>query len=388
MWTKIVRVLLFVCLIPAFAATQAAYTVTDLGSLSPTAINTLAQVVGNYNNQAYIWAFGRVRSLGTLSGGTISTAAAINDHGVVTGTADGAGTIVSTVSGFPNAQCSDLTQPFIWTEENGMQGLGTISVGGEFIDVLELYCFLPFEASGINARGQVVGNTFGFGSSYQWGFLWTSADGMTSFGGSYEPTFVNGISNKGQIVGQNSEGPDTSYSTSWKNGVATDLGALGGSVDSVSSSSLANGVNERGQIVGWSTVNAISLGACYEFFDPSNCIIHAVLWTPSGVISDLGTLPGDQSSSALKVNLFGQVIGSSGNTVTFQQPSPQVIGRPFVWSQANGMQDLNTLIPPNSGWVLNLATDINAWGQIVGSGTFNGQPHGFLLTPRNPFQLN
>jgi probable HAF family extracellular repeat protein len=42
---------------------------------------------------------------------------------------------------------------------------------------------------------------------------------------------------------------------------------------------------------------------------------------------------------------------------------------------------LNTLIRPNSGWVLNTATGINVWGQIVGSGMRNGQPHGFLLTP-------
>ena len=38
------------------------------------------------------------------------------------------------------------------------------------------------------------------------------------------------------------------------------------------------------------------------------------------------------------------------------------------------------------GWLLNSATDINVWGQIVGMGTLNGQPHGFLLTPRNPFK--
>ncbi len=44
--------------------------------------------------------------------------------------------------------------------------------------------------------------------------------------------------------------------------------------------------------------------------------------------------------------------------------------------------DLNTLIDPNSGWVLNFATSINAAGQIVGRGTDpNGQPRGYLLTP-------
>jgi hypothetical protein len=44
------------------------------------------------------------------------------------------------------------------------------------------------------------------------------------------------------------------------------------------------------------------------------------------------------------------------------------------------MQDLNTLIPV-SDWVLNSVSDINVWGQIVGSGTLNGETHGFLLTP-------
>jgi hypothetical protein len=51
------------------------------------------------------------------------------------------------------------------------------------------------------------------------------------------------------------------------------------------------------------------------------------------------------------------------------------------------MQDLNTLIRPNSGWVLTAATDINVWGQIVGSGMLNGQAHGFLLTPKDFFQF-
>jgi hypothetical protein len=45
------------------------------------------------------------------------------------------------------------------------------------------------------------------------------------------------------------------------------------------------------------------------------------------------------------------------------------------------MQDLNTLIRSGSGWVLNSVSGINVWGQIVGSGTFNGETRGFLLTP-------
>jgi hypothetical protein len=98
---------------------------------------------------------------------------------------------------------------------------------------------------------------------------------------------------------------------------------------------------------------------------------------------------------ATNINFFGQVIGNSGNTLAEQGwggnggsgfegngGSVAVIGRPFVWSQCNGMQDLNTLIPGGSGWVLNSVSGINNWGQIVGTGTVNGQTRGFLLTPR------
>jgi hypothetical protein len=82
--------------------------------------------------------------------------------------------------------------------------------------------------------------------------------------------------------------------------------------------------------------------------------------------------------------MFRQVIGSSGNTLKggFCGYPVAVIGRPFIWTQRNGMKDLNTLISAKSGWVLNSATGINFWGQIVGSGTLNGKPHGFLLTPK------
>ena len=117
--------------------------------------------------------------------------------------------------------------------------------------------------------------------------------------------------------------------------------------------------------------------------------MHAVLWSKTGAISDLGTLPGDTLSMAAAINLFGKVVGTSGNAIVGQYWSPtgvgeggvEVLGRPFIWSASKGMQDLNTLVPVG-GWVLNSVSDINVWGQIVGSGTLNGESHGFLLTPQ------
>ena len=45
--------------------------------------------------------------------------------------------------------------------------------------------------------------------------------------------------------------------------------------------------------------------------------------------------------------------------------------------------DLNTLISA-SGWTLDVANAINTSGQIVGTGTLNGTPTSFLLTPTQP----
>jgi probable HAF family extracellular repeat protein len=356
------------------------YTITDLGHLSPTAINAWGQVVGNLNNHAFMWTrTGGLKDLGVIPGGTFSSGAAINDLGVVTGTADGLGTI-SNDPYVPNQECSDLTQPFVWTLKDGMHGLGTSWAEG----FAGSGCGIGFFGTGINDRSEVVGYTDSYGSWYQFGFLWTRAEGMTVYGGSWPPTFVNGISNTGQIVGQN--GTITTFTighaTSWKNGVATDLGTLGGGADIVDYSSSANGVNDLGQVVGWSTTTPIS------FFSREwpGAPVHAVLWMGSAEIRDLGTLRGDTLSVASKISFFGQVIGSSGNTAVGDwssgPPYKVIDGHPFIWSERSGMRDLNTLVRGNSKWVLTSATDINVWGQIVGQGLLNGKPHGFLLTPR------
>ena len=376
------------CLI-AGTATAQRYLITDLGPLTPIAINSWAQIVGNYNNRAYIWTLGRMRSLGTLPGGTFSRAGGINDLGVVVGTADGQGTVAvlpDNMFGYvgPNQDCSNLIQPFIWKQQ--MQGLGTVAPASDveytytFWDT-SVWCDNAFYGSGINNRGQVIGYTEYLGDIFQWGILWTPSEGMSLLGWGWE-TFPNQISNTGQIVGESGEGFQTA--TSWKDGVATSLGGLPGNF----LSSVASGVNDQGQVVGWS-INVTE--------DYSDRHVRAVMWTREGMIRELGTLSGDTESIAKKINMFGIVIGDSGTDYIPEPPITgygptiegpvEVVGRPFIWSERTGMRNLNTLIPQNSGWVLQSATDINVWGQIVGQGTRNGQPHGYLLTPLNPFQV-
>ena len=52
-----------------------------------------------------------------------------------------------------------------------------------------------------------------------------------------------------------------------------------------------------------------------------------------------------------------------------------------LWKN-NKLIDLNSLLPPNSGWLLTQANGINNRGQFVGGGIYRGKPHAFLLTPR------
>jgi probable HAF family extracellular repeat protein len=105
---------------------------------------------------------------------------------------------------------------------------------------------------------------------------------------------------------------------------------------------------------------------------------HAFLYRAStGTMTDLGTLPGRDQSMASDINDLGQVVGSSFSDTGFASA--------FIWSASAGMQDVNTLLPSNSGWVLVSAEGINNGGQITGLGMLGGQvQHAYLLTPAVP----
>ena len=121
-------------------------------------------------------------------------------------------------------------------------------------------------------------------------------------------------------------------------------------------------INDLGQVVGESTTGC----------DPSS--ERPFLWTKADGMQDLGAPPG-VFGGLTAINTFGQVVG----TFCLQPCSGSEHG--FIWTKATGWLDLNDLIPADSGWVLVVPFDINAWGQITGYGLINGQVHAFLLTP-------
>ena len=99
---------------------------------------------------------------------------------------------------------------------------------------------------------------------------------------------------------------------------------------------------------------------------------HAYLWR-KGVMTDLGTLPGDVHSVGQAINCQGQVVGRTSDA--------DFNGVGYLWENGT-MSDLNTLIPADSPLYITDANGINDLGQIVGIGiTSSGEEHACLLTP-------
>ncbi|HEY2119930.1 MAG TPA: hypothetical protein VGH37_12145 [Candidatus Acidoferrum sp.] len=120
-----------------------------------------------------------------------------------------------------------------------------------------------------------------------------------------------------------------------------DLGTLPGGT-----SSQAFAINDLGQVVG-----AVSV--------PEGT--HAFLWTDSGGMQDLGTLPGGGAYSyASGINLEGTIAGTSAFTQPFDGNT-----HAFVWTKSSGMQDLGTLGCPD----ITGATGINFFSEVVGIST-------------------
>jgi probable HAF family extracellular repeat protein len=200
----------------------------------------------------------------------------------------------------------------------------------------------------VNAAGKIVGSV-----SYDpqfFGFLCDNKRGVSvALGNLGGPlTGANGINASGQVVGWSQTTDDRTHAFVWSKGVMTDLGTLPGD-----DRSDAKAISDAGQVVGEST-------RLEDDLPPTS---RAFLWK-KGVMVDLGTLPGMTWGVANDINARGQVVGTSGTGW------PGSDAHAFVWEKGN-MTSL-----PGLGGAESRATGINAAGQIAGSAqTSTGEWH-------------
>ena len=137
--------------------------------------------------------------------------------------------------------------------------LGTL--GGEYVSV-----------SGINNRGQVVGNSTTNGLNFMHAFVYGggSLTDLGSLGGTN--SYGYGINDQGQAVGAAYTGGGADDAFLYTGGSMTDIGTLGGT------GSAARAINNNGQIAG-------------EAWLSGNTELHAYL-DSGGTKADLGTLGG------------------------------------------------------------------------------------------------
>jgi probable HAF family extracellular repeat protein len=318
---------------PTRAATTPTYTVQDLGTLpgdySSTAmgINAFGDVVGwsagPNGTRAFIYtnAAGMTALTGP-PGRPVTTARAVNGSGTVVGNASTGG--------------GDIGHAVRWQAGVPLD-LGTLGIG-DFSD-----------GRGVNATGVTVGQSHTGGGALLavHGFRYTNGAGMVDLTPTSDDAHAEGINDSGQIVG-------------WREGRAfrltgtafTDLGVASGFA-----ASFAYAINSSGQVAG----HVISgSGNSEQIFRYTN-----------GTMVVLGGF--GEFNRALGINTAGDVVGYGSPVLGLRQG--------FVYTDANGLQGLNQLIDPASGWYILGAGGINDAGQIAGWASGPTGQRAVRLTP-------
>jgi len=347
----------FVCILSitswAFTADPPKYTVIDLGSFGGSSaaandINDLGQIVGgsSYPGDVISHAF-RISAppitlasdLGTppsmVATGAYAGAGEINNSGQIAGVATPMGSVGPLIpaKAYLIPPAGDFST-----------GIDIGSLGGNYTN-----------ANGMNSLGQIVGRST-FPSESPWhAYRWTPGSGMVdlgALGGQYSEAWD--INDLGQVVGvaENSVRMNRAFRTSPNSTInpGDDLGTLAGSDTG------AYVINNVGQVAGISYV-------------PADHTSHIFRTAPNAPINpltdDFGPCCGGWFPGPFDMNDHGDIVGSG------------------YLIKGDTRYELNSLIPPGSGWDLIYGSGINEAGQIVGGGLYNGSNyyHAFLLTP-------
>lgn len=97
---------------------------------------------------------------------------------------------------------------------------------------------------------------------------------------------------------------------------------------------------------------------------------HRAFFYKGAGIEDLKPLAGDDST-ALGINAKDEIVGTAASALGNRHA--------VLWRNGTPL-DLNEVIPAASGWLLTRANAINDRGDIVGTATFEGATHAFLLS--------
>ncbi len=253
-------------------------------------------------------------------------------------------------------------------------------------------------ARAVNASGQIVGWAYQPGLAWQRAFLWQAGvmTDLGSFGGNVSDALD--LNDAGTVVGSAYDLDGRERAFWWRAGVMHDLGTLGGS------QSRATAIDDAGDMTGMALVvddqefhaflgkpgsplydlgtlggpashghdiNNLVHVCGWSMIEPNNPASRGFVWA-DGIMKSVGTLGGIYSA-AFGLNDLDQVVGASTRA-----DGTQVA---FLWDH-DQITDLNSLLPPGSGWLLTSAADIDDQGAIVGEGVNpQGKTRAFLLTP-------
>ena len=357
------------CLFSGGAALgQSRYAATELPLLpgsaqcSATGVNDLSEVVGHcapavedWNQTAVVWRQGTVTPLGKWPNGSYSQGTVINSFGHVAGHADegnlrpqGWVTLPNGrwVNFYPNS--SGNTYP-LFVGDNGW-------VGGYFIKgsrgVWTAAIWRPDSKDPTRYRMEAFPHLPGA----------TNARSIQSI--------ATGFNRAGMGVGQSAH-DNGAAAVLWRNDAKHTLEVL--PHPSGGESSMANAINDLGQIVG-------------DGGRPGQMGIHPVLWANDGrrTASFLPQLPGYNSARALAINNLGQVLGEAGSYADVATAAPARAEVPVIWRDG-AVFELQSLLDPvaTSGLRLQTASDLNERGQIAATASRNGLKRALLLTPLN-----